>query len=461
MHEVDCVVIGGGLAGLACCRELVRRGKTTILVEASSRIGGRVATDTVEGFRIDRGFQVYLDAYPEGKRQLDLSALRLGGFEPGAILADGRRLLTNADPWRRPVAPIRSILQGAVGPGDAIRMARLRSDVLRALRKGRLDPIVQGSDRSTREELRERGFSDEFVRRFFEPFFGGVFLERDLATSAEIFRVTFAMFAIGRACLPRGGMEAIPRQLAEVLPQDALRLGVAAVAVEPGRVELADGSTLRARNVVVATPRAAAAAVLPESLRSGWAERRDKSTMLVAFAAPRSPLPRATILVTASGVGPIDNLTVPSDVVEGYAPAGSHLVCVSVRHEVTSGFGADERGGVVGRGIGRPSDAAGPSERAGDLWSAPSDEALCESIRGQAAGWFGSETDRWRHLATIRVGAALPDESPEGRRLRPSSSRLAPGLFMCGDHCATASINGALASGRICAREVAGEAGAG
>jgi phytoene dehydrogenase-like protein len=429
MDEADCIVVGGGLAGLACCRELMRRGLRSILVEASGRLGGRVATDSVEGFRVDRGFQVYLDAYPEGRRQLDLGALRLGGFEPGAILADGRRLRTIADPWRRPLAAVRGICRGVIGPGDALRMARLRAEVLRALRRGRLDPTVQGQDASTREELARRGFSDAFVRRFFEPFFGGVFLERRLATSADVFRFSFAMFAIGRACLPHGGMEAIPRQLAAGLPAESLRLNTPAIAVEPGCVTLADGSTLRARSVVVATARAAAASLLPERFRGPWAGRCDKSTTFVAFAAPSSPLPRATILVVASGEGPIDNLTVPSDVAGGYAPPGSHLVCVSVREDRC------------------------PPPRPPDL----SDESLCSAIRGQAEGWFGDAVRRWRHLTTIRVADALPDESPEARRLRPSSSRLTAGLFLCGDHCSTASINGALASGRQCGRDVAAE----
>jgi phytoene dehydrogenase-like protein len=433
MHEADCIVVGGGLAGLACCRELLRRGRSVVLVEASGRLGGRVATESVDGFRVDRGFQVYLDAYPEGKRQLDLAALRLGGFEPGAIVAEGRRLRTIADPWKRPLTAIRGVWQGVIGPGDALRMARLRANVLRALRAGRLDPTVQSVGASTRAELARLGFSEAFVKRFFVPFFGGVFLERELATSADVFRFSFAMFASGRACLPYGGMDAIPRQLAACLPPDSIRMGIPADAVEPGCVRLADGSTLRAAGVVVATSRASAAALLPERFRGAWAGRRDKATTLVAFAAPRSPLPRATILVVASGEGPIDNLTVPSDVAGGYAPPGSHLVCVSVRE---------------------------------DRWPAPhppraSDEPLREAIRGQAEGWFGETVRQWRHLTTIRVAGALPDESPEARGLRPSSSRLTAGLFLCGDHCSTASINGALESGRACARDVAAEAAAG
>ena len=91
MHTTDCIIVGAGLAGLACARELVRAGRSVLLLEASDRVGGRVATDTVEGFQIDRGFQVYLDAYPEGKRQFDLKALQFGYFEPGALVAEHGR----------------------------------------------------------------------------------------------------------------------------------------------------------------------------------------------------------------------------------------------------------------------------------------------------------------------------------------------------------------------------------
>ena len=238
MTDADCIVVGAGLAGLACAKELHAAGRRVVVVEAADRVGGRVATDEVEGFRIDRGFQVYNDAYPEGRRQLDLKALRLGRFDAGALVAEGTRLRRVADPWRQPLAAVASLLGGTVGLADAVRTARLRHDAVTAFRRGSLDPDgpAAPTERTTAEELAARGFSPAFIRRFFVPFFGGVFLERSLETAAPVFLFDFAMFALGRACLPAGGMAAIPAQLAAGLPDDSVRLGCPVRTAAPGVV---------------------------------------------------------------------------------------------------------------------------------------------------------------------------------------------------------------------------------
>jgi hypothetical protein len=375
-----------------------------------------VATDSVDGFRVDRGFQVYNDAYPEGRRQLDLAALALGRFEPGALVAEGGRLRPVSDPWRRPLTAVSSVLSGMVGIGDGVRTAWLRAAAIRALKTGSVDPDSAGpaGDRSTLAELQARGFSARFIDAFFKPFFGGVFLERELDTSAVVFSFDFAMFALGRACLPRGGMAAVPAQLAAGLPPETVELNAQVRHVEPGRVVMADGRERRAAEVVMAAEMSAAARLLPPAFTAGWRTRRMKGTTLVAFAAERSPLDRPLLVVSAED-GPIDNLTVPSDVVGGYAPAGAALITVSLRS-----------GG-------------------------PSGADTVEAVKRQAEGWFGSQVGRWRHLATVPVHEALPDESVAARALRPLAPRLAPGLLVCGDHCTSGSINGAMVSGRRCA----------
>jgi hypothetical protein len=182
-------------------------------------------------------------------------------------------------------------------------------------------------------------------------------------------------------------------------------------------VTLDDGSTLEAPCVVVAADGGSASQLLPESLRSPLAGRRWKATRMVAFAADASPLRSRTLVVSGDAAGPIDNLTVPSDVAAGYAPLGTSLITVSVR---------------------------------GD-WSG---ESVEDAVERQAAGWFGRAVDGWRHLATVEVPRALPDESPVARRSRTVLPRLVAGLWLCGDHCGAASINGALASGRQCAESI-------
>lgn len=421
MSDVDCIIVGAGLAGLACGRELSKAGRSVLLLEAGDRPGGRVATDALEGFQIDRGFQVYLEAYPEGRRQLDLAALKFGWFEPGALVVDGGRLREVSDPWRRPWAAVKSLLSGMVGVGDGLRTARLRSRILGEFRAGRLDPqvAVAAGEQSTRERLAVSGFSEAFIARFFAPFFGGVFLEHGLETSESIFGFTFAMFALGRAGLPAGGMGVIPAQLVSTLASGVLRLGSRVESIAPEYVALASGERLSARSIVVATDADVAARLLPGMVP---APRAWKSTRMVAFAARESPLDRPILVVGSDPRGTIDNLSVPSDVAAHYAPPGAALVLVTVRPECTL-----------------------------------SDVDAVLAVKLEATKLLGASVRPWEHLKTVHVPRSLPDETPAARRLRPAGPRVADGLFVAGDWCTSSSINGALVSGRLAAEAVLAE----
>jgi len=77
------VIIGAGLAGLVCAKELVAAGQQVLVLEGSDAIGGRVRTDvTEEGYRFDRGFQVLFTAYPAVQRHLNLEKLKPRTFDP-------------------------------------------------------------------------------------------------------------------------------------------------------------------------------------------------------------------------------------------------------------------------------------------------------------------------------------------------------------------------------------------
>jgi phytoene dehydrogenase-like protein len=399
------VIVGAGLAGLSCALELAAAGVHSLVLEASDAVGGRVRTDEVDGFLLDRGFQVLLTAYPEARRMLDYPALDLRPFYPGALIRCGGSLRRLADPWRRPVDGIAGVLGGAVSPADALRIARLRSRVGR----GPLDELRSRPERATADRLSGEGLSPAIVGRFFRPFFGGVFLDPELATSDRQLEFVFRMFAEGDIAVPARGMGEIPRQLAARLPAGTVRLGARAAAIDGTAVVLAGGERVEAAAVVVAADATDARALvaLPDAPR--W-----RGVNCLYFAAEHPPVSEPVLVLNGEGGGPVNNLCVMSEVSPEYAPAGRSLVSVTV-------LGSEDRG---------------------DLEAA---------VRAQLRGWFGPAVDGWRLLRSDRIERALPDQSPPTPETGMLSPRLGNGRYVCGDHRADASINGAMASGRAAA----------
>ena len=410
-EPLDVIVVGGGLAGLACARRLVQSGLRVRLLEQAGEVGGRVGSDVVAGFILDRGFQVLLTAYPNCEELLDMAALGLGRFDPGALvqLPNNQRCRV-ADPFRQP----RHLLATALAPigtlGDKLRVLRLR-----ALLKHSVPPRTEEwTAVSAATWLRAFGFSAKIIDRFFRPFFTGIFLENRLATSAWMLGYTYHYFTRGYAALPAGGMRAIPHQLAASLPAGVVHTHSPVSALDATSVTLTNGTTLRARAVVAAVDGDTAQQWFPQLPGRGW-----QAAGCCYFSANTSPLAGTrSIWLNATGRGRISQVAVPSDIAAGYAPAGRALVSVGV--------------------VGHEAAASDP-----------------ETIRAEAESHFGPTVRAWEFLKSYPIPMALPVATPAALAALAQRPTVIDGVHLCGDHLSVGSIDAALASGCATARAVA------
>ncbi|HEY5155843.1 MAG TPA: NAD(P)/FAD-dependent oxidoreductase [Acidimicrobiales bacterium] len=398
---IDVVIVGAGLAGLACAQDLSRAGVQCQVLEASDGVGGRVRTDAVDGFLLDRGFQILLTAYPEVQRRLDVDALQLGLFEPGAVIRVDGRFHRVSDPLRRP----RQVLETLAAPigtlTDKARLARLVLDV----RRHTVPELLRRPDMTTAERLTRAGFSSRMIESFWQPLFAGIQLDPHLEVSSRRFDTILRMLASGATGVPRHGMGAIPAQLAATLPDDTVRLGARAVGVDGSGVVLADGQRVDGRAVVVATEGPTAHRLLGRRVP----DPGSRAAACCWFAAPSTPLAGPVLILDGQASGPAKNVAVMSEVSPSYAPAGRSLVAAAI---------------------------PGPDAL---------DPAITARVREQLARWFESASGDWEHLRTDVIAHGQPAQGPPLHPKQPVA--LGDGVFVCGDHRDTASIQGAMFSG--------------
>jgi phytoene dehydrogenase-like protein len=399
----DVVVIGAGLAGLACAGDLAAAGLDVRVLEASDAVGGRMRTDVRDGFRLDRGFQVFNTSYPQVKRRVRLRELRLRPFTPGVLLHTPRGRLRFVDPSRRPREAADLLPGRLASPRDLAALAILGGrDLLMPPRA-----IKRAPERTTLTALADAGISAELVETLFRPFLAGVFLEDELETSSRFFHLVWRSMLRGTLCLPAGGIGAVPEQLAADLPAGTVRLEAPVERLTDDGVLLADGREEAAPAVVVATGPGAAAELLP-----GLAVPPTRAVTTYYHAAPTSPLAEPTLLTDTARR--VLNTVVLSEVNPAARPDRRALISTSVLG--TSGA---------------PDEAA---------------------VRRTLAELYGTDTADWEPVGEYRVEQALPAMPPPWPLTR--GTRHTPGRYVCGDHRATGSVQGALASGTRAAREV-------
>ena len=415
MNDAEVLVIGAGLAGLRCADVLISAVRDVLVWEAEKAVGGRIRTDIVDGFRCDRGFQVLNPAYPELRRAVDLSALRLRPFGAGIVVRRDEGSAVWVHPLRDPRRVPAMLASGGFKPRDLVAMARWAAPALRpkAL-KAQHRPDV-----SLREALDQAGVRGE-LRRVVDRFLAGVVLDATGANSNAFALLLVRMFVLGVPALPADGMQALPQQLAARM-NGRIALDHRAIRIESDtggwRVN-GDGISVRAQQVVVATEAAAAASLTTETAP----EMRGVVTDWWASDQPLPGPPMLRVDARRDPPGPVLNTAVISAVAPTYAPPGQHLIAASA---------LVERDGTV------------PDESA---------------MREHAANILESDPRAWRLLIRNVIRDALPVQLAPLNLRRPV--RTSAGIWVCGDHRDTASIQGALVSGRRTAEAILQTTGA-
>jgi phytoene dehydrogenase-like protein len=398
------VIIGAGVAGLTCAKYLKDKGIEALILEASDGIGGRVRTDVMDGFKLDRGFQVMLTEYPEARKLLIYKDLRLKSLPSGARIREGNRFFTMPNPlkdmWTAPqalFAPVGNLM-------DKLKVLQLNLGINNAA-----EPSVANVEKpqTALNFLKEYGYSDTIINRFFKPFFRGVFLEKDLKTDAVLFKFLFKQFAKGDVVVPENGMQAIPEQIAAHLASYQIRLNTPVEKIEGKTVFLKNGEQIEATKIVLATDANTANRLLGFDTQTPF-----NSTDCLYFESdlPLNFTDKSYLIVNSNPNELIAHLIVLSDVAPSYAPVGKTLISVS----------------TVGQ-------------------NGLSDVVLKEKIEAELAAWFGGK-HAWRHLKTYRIPEALPqffEGSPKYNTLKINDF-----TYRCGDYTAYSSLNAAMKTGR-------------
>ncbi|NGO81814.1 FAD-dependent oxidoreductase [Streptomyces sp. YC504] len=426
-HHADVIIVGAGAAGLSAALQLTGAGVSTLVLEAAPDVGGRMATEQVDGFRLDRIGQLLSTSYPELRRTPGLDALELRPFSPGVLVYNEGRLQRSWEPRTtlRTGPPTGRSARGAFTAARALASApRVRSRTARTPLGGPLDQARLGAaftrlaatpvDRvlarpelPALDALLSRGLPNRTVETFLRPLLSALLCDPGLTTSSHCADLALRGYARGRLCVPAGGAQTLPRLLASALPPGTVRTGVKAVDISTTSVRTAGHGEFTCRGVVLATGARQAAELLP-----GLRMPDFHPVTVLHHTAPHAPLAEPALILDADRSGPVAHTAVLSEVDPSRAPAGRPLITSVV--------------------LGPPPPQA--------------------EVRAHLARLYGTSTTGWDLLAVHHDPEAVPTMPAPHDLRRPV--RLLSGLYACGDHRDTSTVQGALFSGRRAARAV-------
>ncbi|MCX5413066.1 NAD(P)/FAD-dependent oxidoreductase [Streptomyces sp. NBC_00059] len=416
--HADVVVIGAGVAGLSAAHQLIDAGLNVSVLEAAPHVGGRMATHDVDGFRLDHLGPLLSSAYPELDTTPGLEGLVLRDFAPGVLVHSGGRQYRAGD-VRSARGALRAVRSRSSAPraplGGAIEQARLGAWLARlaAVPESR---ITSRPDGPALTALSARGLSPRSVGGFVHPLLSALLADPRLDTSSRVAELTLRDYARGRLCVPSGGSATLPGLLAASLPPGTVRTGVHVTAADITSVRTKEHGELGCRSLLLATGAGAAAELLP-----GLRMPAFQPVTVLHHTAPQAPPTGARLLLDADRSGPVSHTAVMSEVDPSRAPAGRTLITSTV--------------------LGPP----------------PPD--LDRTVRSHLAALYGTPTHDWELLAAHQDPEAVPTMPPPHDPRRPV--RLLAGLYVCGDHRDTSTVQGALRSAGRAASAILDDLGVG
>lgn len=399
-------IIGAGISGLIAAQVLESRGYSPTIYEASDRAGGRVKTDIVNGYQLDHGFQVLLEAYPVAQAYLDYSALDLQKFLPGSTLFKNGSQVTLGDPLRKPSLLIPTLISGIGTFGDKWKIFTLN----RELKNKSLEAIFSEPETTTLDYLKGKGFNDGIINDFFKPFFSGIFLEPNLSTSSRMFQFVYKMFGTGNAVLPKSGIEAIPKQLVSKLSKTKFSYNTKIVSAIDGKLVLEDETEVAVDYTIIATE----AAQLVPNLRNQ--EQAWKSCDNLYFTTKDSVIQKPLIGLITDSEALVNNIFYHTSLAMS-TKGTEQLLSVTVVKQ----HALDEK-------------------------------ELIQKVM-QELDSFCAITDA-TFLKRYQIKKALPDLTNIQYRMAPSETRLTPSIFLAGDQLLNGSLNAAMLSGELAAKAV-------
>ena len=248
-NSIKVHIIGGGISGLVAAQVLENHGLSPVIIDANDRVGGRLKTDTVKGFQLDRGFQVLLSSYSAAKKYLDYKSLNLQNLKAGSCVFAGGKQYFFGDPIRDVSLFIPTLFSPLGTLGDKLKVAKLNFH----LQKKSIDKIFEDREITTKEYLTAKGFSKNIIKNFFTPFFSGIFLEDELYTSSRMFEFVFKMFGEGLALMPKGGIEDISIHLKDKLQKTEIYHNSFVSNVKGMEITMSDGKKIKTNYTIIAT----------------------------------------------------------------------------------------------------------------------------------------------------------------------------------------------------------------